>query len=95
ASAELKDFLENGNIKNSVNCPVLSLAKIGKARVTVLTKETEAETAVKETLAAFGVKSIASKTRGEVTYVIADLESAPTDDAVNALSEKALKVRVL
>ncbi len=95
ASAELKDFLENGNIKNSVNCPALSLAKIGNARVTVLTKEVDAEASVKESLAAFGVKSIASKTRGEVTYIIADLEKAPSDNALNAIAGKALRVRVI
>ena len=95
ASAELKDFLENGNIKNSVNCPALSLAKIGNARVTVLTKEADAEASVKEALAAFGVKSIASKTRGEVTYIIADLEKAPSDNALNAIAGKALRVRVI
>ncbi|MBO4472780.1 MAG: 3-phosphoglycerate dehydrogenase, partial [Clostridia bacterium] len=39
ASAELKDYIENGNIKNSVNCPNLSLERKGAVRVTVLTRE--------------------------------------------------------
>ena len=92
ASAELKDYIENGNIKNSVNCPALSLARKGAVRVTVLTKEADAEAIVKAALA--GAK-IASAKRGDITYVIADLDKAPSDDALNALAANALKVRVL
>lgn len=92
ASAELKDYIENGNIKNSVNCPALSLARKGAVRVTVLTKEADAEAIVKAALA--GAK-IASAKRGDITYVIADLDKAPSDDVLNALAANALKVRVL
>ena len=91
ASAQLKDFIENGNIKNSVNCPALSAGKKGAVRVTVLTKEENAEAAVK---AALGTEVLSAK-RGDVTYVIADLDKAPADDTVKALAAKALKVRVL
>ena len=91
ASAQLKDFIENGNIKNSVNCPALSAGKKGAVRVTVLTKEENAEAAVK---AALGVEVVSAK-RGDVTYVIADLDKAPADSVIQALADKALKVRVL
>jgi len=91
ASAELRDFIENGNIKNSVNCPALSVAKKGAVRITVLTKEADAESAVKNALG--GV--VSSAKRGDVTYVIADLDKIPTNDVIRALSAKALKVRVL
>ena len=92
ASAELKDYIENGNIKNSVNCPALTVTAKGAVRVTVLTKEADAEATVKKLLA--GAK-IASAKRGDVTYVIADLDKAPAKDAIKALAAKALKVRVL
>jgi len=94
ASAELKDYIENGNIKNSVNCPALSMAKSGVARVTVLTKQVDAEQAVKT---AFGadIKAIAANTRGDLTYVIADLQKAPAAEAIQKIAACALKVRVL
>ena len=92
ASAELKDYIENGNIKNSVNCPALTVADKGAVRVTVLTKDADAETAVKAVLV--GAK-IASAKRGDVTYVIADLDKAPSEDAIKKLAANALKVRVL
>ena len=91
ASAELKDFIENGNIKNSVNCPNLSVPKKGAVRVTVLTKEAGAEEKVKALLGG----EIAFAKRGEITYVIADLDKVPAKDALDALSSAALKVRVL
>ena len=40
ASKELKEFIENGNIVNSVNYPNVSLNKTGNARITVMHKNT-------------------------------------------------------
>jgi len=91
ASAQLKDFIENGNIKNSVNCPALSAPRKGAVRVTVLTKEDNADASVK---AALGADVVSAK-RGDVTYVIADLDKAPADNVLQTLAAKALKVRVL
>ena len=90
ASAELKDFIENGNIKNSVNCPNLSAPKKGAVRVTVLTREANAEETVKKALGT----DVAFAKRGDLTYVIADLDKEPTAQVIKALEEKALKVRV-
>jgi len=91
ASAELKDYIENGNIKNSVNCPNLSLERKGAVRVTVLTREANAEETIKKAL---GVDIAASK-RGDLTYAIADLDKAPADKTVAAIAANALKVRVI
>jgi len=91
ASAELKDYIENGNIKNSVNCPNLSLERKGAVRVTVLTREANAEETIKKAL---GVEIAASK-RGDLTYAIADLDKAPADETVAAIAANALKVRVI
>ena len=92
ASAELKDYIENGNIKNSVNCPALSVARKGAVRVTVLSKDATVEESVK---AFGGMIEVAVAKRGDLTYVIADLDKAPADDEIKSLAEKALKVRVL
>jgi len=92
ASAELKDFIENGNIKNSVNCPALSLPRTGKVRVTLLAKDAQAEEKAKAIL---GACKIASALRGDVAYVIADLDAAPTDAQLASLKAFALRVRVL
>ncbi|MBR5987572.1 MAG: 3-phosphoglycerate dehydrogenase, partial [Clostridia bacterium] len=88
ASAELKDYIENGNIKNSVNCPNLSLERKGAVRVTVLTREANAEETIKKALGA----EIAASKRGDLTYAIADLDKAPADETVAAIAANALKV---
>ncbi len=93
ASAELKDFIENGNIKNSVNCPALSVPKKGAVRVTMLTKEANAEDKAAKYLGS--TAQIAVAKRGDVSYVIADLASAPSDASIELLAKGALKVRVL
>ena len=93
ASAELKDYIENGNIKNSVNCPALSLARKGTARVTILTKEAVTEEGIKKALG--GAVALSLAKRGDVTYVIADLDKAPAKETIDALAANALKVRVL
>ena len=93
ASAELKDYIENGNIKNSVNCPALSAPRKGAVRLTVLTKENLSEEDIKNTLGS--TAAIALAKRGDVTYVIADLDKAPSKDVIDALEAKSLKVRVL
>ena len=91
ASSELKDYIENGNIKNSVNCPALSIERKKAVRVTVLSREENAETFVKDTLGA----EVTFAKRGDLTYVIADLDKAPATTAIETISAHALKVRVL
>ena len=93
ASAELKDYIENGNIKNSVNCPTLSAIRKGASRVTVLTKQPISEEEIKKDLG--NAIQIAIAKRGDVTYVIADFEKTPVADHIQALATKSLKVRIL
>ena len=91
ASAELKDYLENGNIKNSVNCPNLSAPRKGAVRVTVLTREANAEESLKKAL---DTDILVSK-RGDLIYMIADLDNAPAAKTIDAIAANALKVRVI
>ena len=92
ASAELKDYIENGNIKNSVNCPALSVERKGAVRVTILTKDAITEEAIKATL---GATTVSIVKRGDLSYAIADLNAAPATEALNSIKTNALKVRVL
>ena len=71
AADQLKDFLENGNVKNSVNFPAVSLPRQGKARVSVLFA---GDCAAVAALSAKAV-SAASAVRKGVGYAIFELES--------------------
>lgn len=93
AAEQIKDYLENGNIVNSVNYPNVSAAKAGDVRYCVLFKA--GDDAVKNiTSAVNGLKNIEAKTRGAYGYAIADAADASSKEALEALGE-VIKVRVL
>lgn len=94
AANQLKDYLENGNVVNSVNFPKLQVERNGKQRVCIISSDVENCVAfVSATLK--NVASVASATRGSVCYVIADLSSCADADSIQQLKSKALSVRVL
>ena len=88
---EVKDYLDNGNITNSVNFPAVSLAWAGQNRVSVLTKGADAAAI---TAAVPGVKASASATRGDYGCFLLDTDAAVDADAIAALPG-VLRVRVL
>ena len=90
AARQLRDYLDNGNIVNSVNLPVLSMAWAAKNRVCVLTKGADAAAIA----AAVPAVASASKTRGEYGYFLLDTD-AQVDTAAIAALPGVLRVRVL
>ncbi len=91
AANQLVDFLENGNIKNSVNFPVVSAPRTAEKRICVLHEN--APTALADITTAFadaGVATVnvANGAKGENAYTMIDAASAPNAlvDAVKALS---------
>ena len=98
---QLKDYLENGNILNSVNLPNLSMARdSGTTRLCLIHKN------VPNTIAMFAaacgeagmnIENMQSKSRGEYAYTILDVSGDVTPAAVDALRalEPIVKVRVL
>ena len=78
AVQEISDFLENGNIRNSVNYPAVSLGAREGVRVTVCHKASIDGAAIADALKSSGsaVSSIASKARGDFAYTIIDVDKA-------------------
>lgn len=91
AARQVKDYLDNGNIVNSVNLPVLSMAWAAKTRVCVITKGADAAAV---TAAVPGAVATASKTRGDYGYFLMDTNNA-VDQAAVAAVPGVLRVRVL
>ena len=93
AADQIMEYLERGNIVNSVNYPNVTMAKSGAVRYCVLFKNTD--DAVKNiTAAVSGVKAIEAKTRGAYGYAIADADDDASKAALEALGE-VIKVRVI
>ena len=77
AAIQLMDFLENGNIKNSVNFPECILDRSGKTRITISNKNEPGMIGKITHLLADNKLNIAdmiNKSRGNIAYNIIDVE---------------------
>ena len=89
ACNQIKDYIENGNIVNSVNLPALSVERNG-SRVTVISK---ADADVKSVDVA-GMTGFNTKTRGGYAYTIID-GATEADAEKLAAVEGVIKVRFI
>ena len=98
---EIRDFLENGNIKNSVNYPAVDMGVCSAAaRVTIAHKNVP--NMVSQFTNVFAsvnanISDMIDKSRGEFAYAILDLDSAADADIVSKLEaiDGVIKVRVV
>ena len=101
AADQLKDFLENGNITNSVNFPSISLPRApGCFRLTFSNKNVSGVLGnVLSILAThhINVVDMLNKSRGDVAYSILDCETAPSAAALSEISavESVIRLRVI
>ncbi|MFV0522223.1 MAG: 3-phosphoglycerate dehydrogenase family protein [Mangrovibacterium sp.] len=88
---QVKDYLDNGNILNSVNFPAVSLGVANAPRVAYASQGDGKVADVTAVLAAAGVQvtNMVSKNRGDVAYSIIDLDAAISTDAVEKLKAVA------
>ena len=98
AAAEITDYLENGNIKNSVNLPSVSMAKTGVARITVIHKNQPNMIAtITDTISRDGINiaSFEDKNRGEIAYSIIDIDETPAQKVLDDITaiNGVIKVR--
>ena len=93
AADEIMDYLENGNITNSVNMPACSLGPRKGARVSIIAK---AGSSISETVASIAKGDMISKTKGDYTYTLADIGD-DTDDAasIGVIGDDILRVRII
>lgn len=96
ASKELKEYIELGNINNSVNYPNVSLEKQGAARIAVCYKNTDAAlNGITEAVQKLGkVVASVSKTKGDFGYAIFDMDAEVNADSVSAVAD-VIRVRMI
>jgi len=97
---ELIDFLENGNIKNSVNMPAVSSSRCGAARITVIHKNQPNMIAtITDTISKDGINiaNFEDKNRGEIAYSIIDADSDIPENVVDDIKkiDGVIRVRVI
>ncbi|MBE7010412.1 MAG: 3-phosphoglycerate dehydrogenase [Ruminococcaceae bacterium] len=99
AACELVDYLENGNIVNSVNFPACSMAREGKGRVTILHKNIPNMLSQFSSLMAeknLNILNMMNKNKGENAYTIMDIDGVVDAEIENAINmiEGVLGVRI-
>ena len=100
AAKELDDYLQNGNITNSVNFPNLTMPRSGSARICVLHANIPAIiTKITAVLADDGlnIENMTNKSKGDNAYTVVDVATAPSADAIAriAAGEGIYKVRAI
>lgn len=101
AAKEVRDFLENGNIKNSVNFPNCDMGTcVSVGRIAITHKNIpNMISQVTKILGAEGlnIADMTNKSKGEYAYTLIDLESAASKEALDELKaiEGVAKVRVV
>ncbi len=101
AADQLKDFLENGNINNSVNFPRISMSRIeGSCRITFSNKNVSG--VLGHVLSIFAerdlnISDMMNKSRDDIAYTILDVEQAPSEEVLKAINdvEHVIRVRVI
>lgn len=95
AADEIKDYLENGNIKNSVTLPAVSMARGTGTRICVIHKNVpNMISAVTTALAGANIENMQSKSRKEYAYTILDVTGDFDVAAIEAI-DGVIKVRVI
>lgn len=100
AANQLTDYIENGNIKNSVNYPAVSMPKESAARVCVHHKN------IKEILSkiltvissqGINVANMQDASKGEYAYLICDLDEVPAAQTLENIRkiDGVIRVRMI
>ena len=97
---QLKDYLENGNIRNSVNFPNVYLDRSGVMRMCIIHKNGPAMLASITTLLSkdgVNVENLSNKSKGDYAYTMVDLGSKVAESVIEDVKHlpNVIRVRVI
>ncbi len=100
AAQQLRDFLENGNIKNSVNFPNVEMERSGVQRLCIIHRNIPAMLAnITAQLSGNGVnvENLTNKSRGDFAYTLVDVGSAVEESVIDDIRaiDGIIRVRVI
>ena len=97
AARELIDYIENGNITNSVNLPDISMPRSAKYRICVVHKNIPNMLTAMTSIVAkdnVNIENMLNKSKGDMAYTIFDVNECDEKTLAKHLSEKDGVVRV-
>ena len=89
AANELIDYLENGNITNSVNYPSASMPRSGKTRICMMHKNVPSILAqISAVISGEGIniENMINKSRGDYAYTILDVGEDVGENSLSKIS---------
>ena len=100
ASKQLIDYIENGNIVNSVNYPNCSMPRTTETRLVILHKNISNMIAhISGTIGADGINiaNLANKSKGDYAVTIVDVDESVSEKAISHISaiDGIIRVRVI
>ena len=95
AVLELKDYLENGNIKNSVNLPAASMPRSGSARICVIHQNIKTIISqISTNLSELNIENMLNQSRGDYAYTMLDVDGNVSSDVAEKLRSISGVIRV-
>lgn len=100
AAKQIKEYIENGNIRNSVNFPDCEQPRSGAYRLGIMHKNvTNMVGQITQKIADenHNIANMINKSRGDLAYTLIDLDDSPSDVCVTSLEQidGIIKVRSL
>ena len=97
AVEQLRDYLENGNIRNAVNLPNVEMERSGVMRMCIIHKNVPAMLAsITSLLSTDGVnvENLSNKSKGELAYTLVDLGTKVDEKVIEDVKNLAGVIRV-
>jgi D-3-phosphoglycerate dehydrogenase len=100
AARQLTDYLENGNIVNSVNYPAVTAPREGKARICVMHKNIAnmiAQFSAAVSAKGINIANMIDKSKGDYAYCIIDIDSDASEQLIKNIAaiNGVVKVRAV
>lgn len=100
AARELQDYLENGNIRHSVNLPDVEMTRSGVCRMCIIHKNVPAMLANITTLLSrdgINVENLSNKSKDDYAYTIVDLSTDVEEAVIEEVKQlpNVIRVRVI
>jgi len=97
---EVRDFLENGNVRNSVNFPEMLMPRNGEYRLAIVNENVPNMLGqISTCMADFGLNilDMLNKSRGDLAYTLVDVDTAATPECLEHIAgiDGVLNVRAL
>jgi D-3-phosphoglycerate dehydrogenase len=87
---QLREFLEQGTVRNSVNFPAVDMARESPHRIAIANANVPNMVGqISTTMAQAGlnIHNMVNKSRGEMAYTLVDLDSAAAPDVISRIAQ--------